>query len=93
MNAAAPRQWSQKQDSISSTPLAGEGKRILSRKTPAKAYRAWSSRSLTPTVVLYEIVRWLFKLFNRLRLHEIRAFVGNMRIAWRICTKRENDTI
>ena len=26
------------------------------------------------SVVLYEIVRWLFKLFNRLRLHEIREY-------------------
>jgi hypothetical protein len=38
-------QWSQKQDSISSTPFAGDGKRILSRKTPAKSYLASNSRS------------------------------------------------
>src|SRR5271169_1972185 len=42
---AASRQWPQKQDNVSSTPLAGEGKRILSRNTPAKSYRARSSRS------------------------------------------------
>ena len=34
---AARRQWSQKHDSISSAPFAGEGKRILSRKTPLKS--------------------------------------------------------
>ena len=46
---AASRQWPQKHDNISSTPLAGEGKRILSRKTPAKSY--WSRRSRSrPTV-------------------------------------------